>query len=213
MKRLGTLFLAVTLMAALLARSAAPVAACVCAPIPLEEHVATAGTILVGTVTAITFDPALSDPDPDQSRRTIMNVAVERYLKGAGGPTVEVVEPSIIVITVEGQPTTVGKGSCSTFQLNSTGRRYLLFLPGTSSPFPSSGTCSGSGPVDVPGGEEAIQNVEDILAGPQALPDTGGAPAPEEPPIAASSVAGLTVFLLGTAFLCTSNRRWQGDRR
>jgi hypothetical protein len=177
MRRAAFAALAVVAVVGLLARSAAPVAACVCAPTPLEDNVDAAGTILVGTVNEVRFDPPLSDPGPYEDRRTIMVVSVERYLKGSGDPTVEVVEPGIVVITsINGEPSGGVAGDCSTFDLGSAGRRYLLFLPETSSPYSASGSCSGSAPMDAPGAEEELLAVEEILLGPATLPDTGGEP-------------------------------------
>ena len=177
MKRPLLLLSAVAVTVAMLARSVTPVAACSCAQTPPEEHVATAGTILIGTVTEVKFDPPLSDPGPYEARRTIMVVAVERYLKGNGGTPVEVVERGIVVISSQdGKPWSAQNSSCALLHLDSVGQRWILFLPESSSPYTSSGLCSGSWRMDHPGAEEWVATVEQILIGPEELPETGGEP-------------------------------------
>lgn len=181
MRRAAFAALAVVAAAGLLARSAAPVAACSCIPtnVPPAER---ADTVVIGTVVRMEGDIATA-PGLRSGGLTAV-VAVERYIKGSGPEEIFVEDAAV---------------TCAYFIESPVGGRHQLFLDGASSPF-RTGYCSGNAPLSP--GESAIQG------SPTATPSRElsiGKVAEEDDGVPGSAIgAGIAipvVLLLGAAFV------------
>jgi hypothetical protein len=182
---------AAALTAAVLARSAAPVAACTCAPPELPDEVLSADWIVVGEITDVLNLKSGSGSAPNPDINAIVDV--ERYLKGSG--------PELLEVDDSGS-----SGPCSFFDEGDRNQRYVLFLANAGSHATVRG-CSYSAPLTGPGvsvnSQEQLQTIES-LAG--QLPRTGGPPksvAGNDPPVLPITAAAIAVplaFLLAAAF-------------
>jgi hypothetical protein len=198
MRRPVLFFLAVLMTAAMLARSAAPVAACPCggAPQPVEGtarwYLDRFEFVAVATVEEVTYVPPLAaetdEFNADQRARSVLSI--EHYLAGAGPES----------ITVEEHPFT----SCSTPGLQTERRRLLLFLEADGGSLRIPGPCTNSGPVDGwfgPGFVEEITELSEQQERSNA--NESGFPAL---PAAAAAMAIPIAFLLAAAFLWRRQR-------
>jgi hypothetical protein len=174
-------FAAVALLAVvgLMARSAAPVAACTCIPYATADHAERAGVIVVGKITDVFNAEPGGNPDLDAQ------MSVERYLKGSGPERIQIDDGR-------------GGGDCGFISEQDVGRRYLMFLGGDSNRF--TGICSGnivlcdSCVVDerVTEAEEALRLAQDR----PSLGEEGGDDTPWLPIIAAAIVVPLAVTVV-----------------
>jgi hypothetical protein len=138
--------------AAMLARSAAPVAACQCAARDTRGYIDAADAIVVGTVVRVVEDPNEYAPDSDSV------LAVERYLKGSGPP--EIVADDAI-----------GGADCGG-GVGGVGRRWVVFTSGDErEPFRTS-SCAGNRAIgDGPQSALLIDEIESIT-GPGREPES-----------------------------------------
>ena len=196
MNRAAFAALAVVAAVGLLARSAAPVAACSCVSFTPEEAVSLAQVILVGEPVSLSQTPSRIVKERNLSHdigaRTKAQVRVERYLKGNGPDVVEV----------------LGDTCVGGFGTESTGRQYLLLLrfDNQFAPIPTADGCLGSSAVAYPWGI-SLSEVEAITGPGDAPDDSLDQPRPPDvggfPIVAAAALAitGPVAFLLIAAFV------------
>jgi hypothetical protein len=184
-----------------------PAAACTCAGLTPQEYAANSNVVLVGTLVGVRYDPALTTTY-SENRLTLIDVRVDRYLKGFGPDSLTISDPGHTVIEArDGMPWSVVV-SCSVFDDRAVGSRYLLFLDGTDPPT-SADFCGGSTELDNPGppAAEYLAMVERIL-GANALPSSGGSLVKSSQGFGTSTVlvgalasVGALAFLVGAAFV------------
>ena len=168
MKRFLLPLAAIAVAGLLLPAGARPAYACSCAVQSVEDYVANADVIVIGTVVQVVDATDQFRATPEKSEGTgIASVAdidavvsVERYLKGAGPAEIVADDPP-------------SGGSCGFLDESSLGQRYLLFLTGDASPF-ATHLCSGSTPlegaqIDQERADEMLQEVR-AITGPGTLP-------------------------------------------
>jgi hypothetical protein len=202
------------LVAGLLFVSSSPAAACTCAGLPPEEYADKANVVLVGTLTAVRFEPPLTVTH-SESRKTLIDLRVERYLKGAGPATLTFLDPGYAVIEVrDGQPWSGGVG-CSAFGDRAVSRRFLLLLE-TTDPESVVNFCGGSTALDGPGTEFAANHLASIEHALQvdSLPSGGGVQASARADVwaAYATVLGSLAFLVGGGVLLAAGRTGQRMR-
>ena len=190
----------------LLGSVAPPAYACTCGSPPLEEQVARAELIFVGEVSAVQFDPPLSDPPLSEytTHQAFVILEVERYVKGSGGSYIRMRDPGYVVDEVlNGKPTRFQSLGCSPFDIEPTGKRFLVFTRSVQQPILAD-YCSGSMELRDYRPEAAayLASVERILA-PDAMPPGGGPPSSGDDAalLAAVGALGSLVFLAGAAFV------------
>jgi hypothetical protein len=194
-------------MVAMLWGSVAPPAyACTCVTPPLEEQVTRAELIFVGRVATVEYDPPLNDPPRNayDIHNAFVILQVERYIKGSGGSYVRMRDPGYVVDAVlNGKPTRFQSLGCSVFEIEPTGKRFLVFTRSVQQPILAD-YCSGSMELRDyrPEAGAYLASVERILA-PDAVPSGGGPPSSSDDVAlpAAAGALGSLVFLAGAAFL------------
>jgi hypothetical protein len=185
-----------------------PAAACSCAGLTPEEYVAKANFVLIGGLAEVRYDPPLT-VTYSEDRLTLVDLRVERYLKGFGPESVTIADPAYTVVEVrDGMPWSVAV-SCSVFGDRAVGQKYLLFLETTDPPINVS-FCGGSTGLGNPNNSAAagyLAAVERIL-GAGSLPSGGGRLGPPENTIRWPVIVGVTIaafgplaFLAGAAFV------------
>jgi hypothetical protein len=193
--------------------SVTPAGACSCAGLTPEEYAARANVVVVARLTEIRYDPPLTVPY-SESRQTLVDLHVERYLKGSGPELLTVVDPGHIVIEAENGVPKFGGVSCSIFQDQAAKLRYLLLIDGTDSPIEAD-FCGGSLELDNPNTPESAKHLASVerALGETQLPAGGG-------PLTASDNAtglpivrdsaltalGLLALLVGAALVWRSGR-------
>jgi hypothetical protein len=184
MRRPFLLLVAVAMTAALLARSAAPAAACTCSAYPTETDAIVyslrfSDVVVVGTVLELVDD--IDEYAPDKDAR----VGVERYLKGTG--------PQDLVAD-DG----TGADDCGFIGDFMVGRKWVFFLQGDSY---RTGVCLSNREAT----DEYVAAIEAILNAtptPSPSPIVSGFP---YVPVAAGAMGALAV-LLGAAFVWPRRR-------
>jgi hypothetical protein len=172
-KRLFLLLSILAIAGSLFAR-AGPAQACTCAA-TLEDNIARSKVIVVANLGEIRFDPPLT-VNYSNNRQTLVDLRVERYLKGSGPATLTVADPAYTVIEAENGVPKTGSRSCTIFGDRPVGRRYVLFLEATDPPV-SPNYCGGSTELDntdAPA-SEYLATVERLLTA-ERIPAGGGPP-------------------------------------
>ncbi len=182
--------IAVALAAPVWALNATTVSACTCGIQLLEDSVAQAEFIVLGTVASV------RSTDPPQefegSPWLVSTVSVEEYLKGSGPPTLQHTFPGNIASCQSG---------------NREGNRYLLAYVRQSDGTFGTSFCSGSLDLTDARGEAAaqhVQDVRDLLESPVVgFPDTGTGLAQPDSSLswllAATAGSGAALLLAGAA--------------
>jgi hypothetical protein len=191
------LLLSAAVTAALLARSAAPVAACSCEIPSAGDVVSQAQLVLIGEPQSLSKTQSrivrADNGMYEYGLRTKATIQVERYLKGRGPGAIEVIDDICV-------------GSLAP---DSLGRKHLLVLR-FDDPYyrlPTVQGCLGSGPVNGSLLGLRLSQVE-AVTGPGEPPDDSLAE-PQPParggiPLGAAAAIGIAIplaFLLGAAFL------------
>jgi hypothetical protein len=228
MKRLGTLFLAVTLMVELLARSAVPVAACTIPdPGPIEKQVAESPLIYMATITGDFTVPPLDESVPDDDYHVLhLTVVVDEYLKGVG-PLDYTFNTGTQLVFNEAGEVVHQWNSCSPWEHPSAGTRFIVLAGADGVPRPIIGAAD----LSTPYGQLLAEVVAVLNATPtpvpaptaqptsapptpRALPESGGALAGDGYSAPEAFAASASLALAACAAWQWRRSRWVGgDRR
>src|SRR5688572_29966180 len=144
MARLLSFLASAAVIASLLFRAVTPAAACSCAQTTLEQRVASAQAIVVGSAANFSTDPPLDPSTPDAlDHHGYVRFTAEEYLKGGGPSEFPAATGEIFTFGPGGQVVT-GINTCSALSEGSVGKRYVLFLSGSLENRPNPGICDGS---------------------------------------------------------------------
>lgn len=173
--RLLSFLASAAVISGLLFRAVTPASACSCAQTSLEELVASADVIVIGTAVRFFIEPPLDPAIQDSlEHRVYVSVTTNEYLKGAGPAEISLSTDKSYLFNPDGALVT-GVGTCGILGEQSIGRSYALFLRGALDNAADPGICSGSHPLTVdPGPGDALQRVRAIL---QATPTPSPSPA------------------------------------
>jgi len=196
MRRPILLLFAVAMTAAMLARSAAPVAACTCAPLPHPtpfDHTAflvtNAGVIVAGTASDLAAAPPFDPQQPNADYNANIMFLTEEYLKGSG-PDDLALDAYGLEVDSEGNIVSVGLAGCQMFDLGSPGSRFVLFFPPGSALDRDPGFCGGSAVLVGSAGDAYVAEIRAALQPVTATPGPSPPPTPAELPDTGGSAEG-----------------------
>jgi len=189
----------------------------------LEQHVASADVIVIGTAVEFFTQPPLDPAVPDTlQHRGYVHVTTEEYLKGGGPVAISLATEKTFFFGPDGSVIT-GSGTCGILGESSIGRRYALFLNGALDSVSDPGICSGSISLTIdPSADESLQKVRAILqatpttappvapteGSPGGLPRSGGASDGDSSLVGVATVAALSSLVLGAGLVW----RWHNRR-
>lgn len=208
--------------------STTPAHACVCIARPLEEMVAEADLIVVGTVEEFrAIDPLPSSPQSGPSlefSRVDVVIAVDEYVKGSGsGTEVATQRATGGGYGPDGELEAIIGTSCDTF--SRLGDRYVLLLRRGQDGLQRAGACGGT--ATIRSGDEAravdyVERIRLILEEPPPteqppptvdFPDTGTAGvSANAQPSAMVAAGGFGALLAAGALLFARRPGWPGER-
>jgi len=188
--------------------SATPVGACQCLVLTPGEAVNRAHVILVGDPVSLAETPSRvvkeGHVSNEMGRRTKATITVERYLKGRGPATTEVLEDWCL----------------GAFARDRIGESHLLVIrfEGEFEKLATADGCLGSGPVEDPWMPISLSQVEGITGAGEPPDDSLDEPRPPDTaqfpflPSVALAVLGPLAFLAGTAFAWRRGWSANGER-